>query len=1554
MSELDNILKKIPQSDNICFFPLRLETHFDTVGNKKQLLVRVIPDEILLDYHKDGLSSEEIEDGKVFWMQWYIASGSPSREYAAWLNLCAKYPTSRAAWICRVTKLVNWADYFNPGSLFKNRPYPNIKDIESKCENIIKNLGLFSINEDGITTSKDSFEKSVEELFNAIRNDLNDIDYELMVGSEIVDYLYDTIFNMLDYLGRRIDVFKGIYEKFSELNNNTSSDQIFKRDVQALNDLTFRWNDVREKFKDYRASLSSVVAKQKERIEKGGGFPKCNVLPKKNFEIPEPTMLPDRFVFVGEAIDANKKVVNGFEGGIDFEYGVDRKIKMSIDPDGGSDYSADSSNGQIKVDPSVEWMFDYNAAVRAGMATTITLPNNVTGFNYIYVFGVKNNSLNKDYLSDLFNGHNYLGKGLRLLNPRTPTNIVGGEKSAEETADEEKELRYKRDVEKGADVPDNDSQNIAKLLNSDYTNCWKHIVNFDQSTDSKTKLAYSMLWSKLGKSVGTVDDFIGGFFVNYVRASGSIPAIKVGNLPYGIFTVSDFQKLKEVLVKSRGKNDKICLLLSDLCELKKEWDRLSASVPNPATLKGVNAEKTYLEMAGQTPYSISFIERQEIESSLIEKNVPQIGLNDSIFNKLFEKYRANLPVKGTDKIWHIEKSEFVKALVNGKVCDEADAVNYVTEFIDLFTYRLDAWFNGVLMYVLDSTNNIKTSGTTQIGAYGWVFDLQQKPSSTSNEGNDHYVVAPSIQHALTAAVLRSAYLESKSCKTDSHVCVNLSSMRARQALRLVDGIRSGMSMSVVLGCDLERYLHDAALHGKNAESGEMDKFINPLRKLFPQLVTLDAEDSRAESYVMQVINGEALLETIINHDDWTWNCTVRKWLEDHFNDEKMAWLQDSELSMTLGQREIFFKIIERLMDSYDALNDLLLSESVHRLVMGDHESFVAIGNFLANGEGNIPEPEILKTPSEHVVVSHKAGMILPQLPEISEKDIDKVSAFRIAEASVDSWVDSLIGGMNKISFFVKYNDGTSDVAKECSLSEVGVSASEYLYLSANPATFLNYLETRWCLNPENNYVGKVSVLESAEEAKIPCSEGRLSLEEDALRIQTIRSLLGKSRGMLPSDWNADIQEDKDDEDSIDLDDLAKRGANLIVKVKKLSNNLDDWIQLNSVTDVADNGKSLKGELGDKQVNLAYGYLCDCIEFGLVNCFTGFNPNAYMDKLDKVLQSKEREESLVVQEDLLGMVVSAYGELGKRIKEFFVSIGVNEKDETNGMSSEKIIAQLKKMKSDRIVEAIQNLTLKNIKIFPKFKLEYKKLEFGTYSKKASEKNYSFVKQNNVKFDSFVKNGLDYYSDNVGFESFVQWQDEIAEVREGMKDVQNLSMAQTALGCESFDASIFQTTTVIVQNSKKEQSAELKCLNGYWLGMPVKEEGLLRDADSLVLYNVKDFKSQDSIVGFIFDAWLEYIPYKKHSAGLVFHCDKPDAEAPQTLLLGVNPNTGSAKWDLKCVVNILNTTREMMKDRAVDPDLIYSDGQCLSDKKEKYDAKSIKLSRMFPLFNTDYIK
>ena len=93
--------------------------------------------------------------------------------------------------------------------------------------------------------------------------------------------------------------------------------------------------------------------------------------------------------------------------------------------------------------------------------------------------------------------------------------------------------------------------------------------------------------------------------------------------------------------------------------------------------------------------------------------------------------------------------------------------------------------------------------------------------------NGGYIHAPSLPHANTAAVLRSGYLANATRTNADAMSVNLSSDRVRLALSMLEGIRNGQSFGALLGYHFERGLHD------DHNLVEVDKFIYPMRKAFP-------------------------------------------------------------------------------------------------------------------------------------------------------------------------------------------------------------------------------------------------------------------------------------------------------------------------------------------------------------------------------------------------------------------------------------------------------------------------------------------------------------------------------------------------------------------------------------------------------------------------------------------------------------------------------------------------------------------------------------------------
>ena len=90
----------------ILLFPVRLETRFVTRTRggtqQKQLLVRIYPDECLVDGFEPDLSESEVKNLRRYWCATWAAGGDEGLERAAWRELCAAHGAGRAMYLIQL------------------------------------------------------------------------------------------------------------------------------------------------------------------------------------------------------------------------------------------------------------------------------------------------------------------------------------------------------------------------------------------------------------------------------------------------------------------------------------------------------------------------------------------------------------------------------------------------------------------------------------------------------------------------------------------------------------------------------------------------------------------------------------------------------------------------------------------------------------------------------------------------------------------------------------------------------------------------------------------------------------------------------------------------------------------------------------------------------------------------------------------------------------------------------------------------------------------------------------------------------------------------------------------------------------------------------------------------------------------------------------------------------------------------------------------------------------------------------------------------------------
>ena len=96
---------------------------------------------------------------------------------------------------------------------------------------------------------------------------------------------------------------------------------------------------------------------------------------------------------------------------------------------------------------------------------------------------------------------------------------------------------------------------------------------------------------------------------------------------------------------------------------------------------------------------------------------------------------------------------------------------------------------------------------TGVGVYGW---LEKPGAQGAKQQSDGFLQAPSLNRAITGALLRSAALSEMD--NEKHpFSINLSSRRVKRAMSFTEGLQNGYTPAELLGYQVERKLHELGL-----------------------------------------------------------------------------------------------------------------------------------------------------------------------------------------------------------------------------------------------------------------------------------------------------------------------------------------------------------------------------------------------------------------------------------------------------------------------------------------------------------------------------------------------------------------------------------------------------------------------------------------------------------------------------------------------------------------------------------------------------------------------
>jgi hypothetical protein len=490
----------------------------------------------------------------------------------------------------------------------------------------------------------------------------------------------------------------------------------------------------------------------------------------------------------------------------------------------------------------------------------------------------------------------------------------------------------------------------------------------------------------------------------------------------------------------------------------------------------------------------------------------------------------------------------LKALENLKDVPTARLERVFTEHLDTCSYRLDAWMLGLVNTQLSLMRGIQAgedvsfdefgsvfsgqvpdSGSIlprqglYIGAYGWLEDVRPKnkvltPGDIDPElegifsdpnhplmkdnTNGGYIHAPSANHAVTAAVLRSGYLANATPSNPTSLAVNLSSERVRLALSMIEGICSGQSLAALLGYQLERGMHDR-------HDAEVDEFIFDMRKAFPlvsnRMSTTKEEDVDDVQKIeaRNVIDGLALIEQIKKSSKQTYPFGREDLPEATHEQEKAIKAINEE--------------VERILDINDAVSDLAVAESVHQVVQGNYDR--AAATLDTYSKGNFPPiPDVIKTPRSGVTLTHRIGLQFET--GLNPDDPANTTPRAKAEPAINKWLSDILPVMGSIVCMVEFYDhNTNSIRPESiSMEELGLLPIDVLYMvQMESEQAMTTLDDAIMLRAIQKFAPRPDVKIGIKYIKPSEDKSKVTLFELEPLLNSLRAIIQRSRPLTAGD-----------------------------------------------------------------------------------------------------------------------------------------------------------------------------------------------------------------------------------------------------------------------------------------------------------------------------------------------------------------------------------------------------------------------------------------------------
>lgn len=313
--------------------------------------------------------------------------------------------------------------------------------------------------------------------------------------------------------------------------------------VQSFRPQRSAWIALQTKPSNWNNDLSEVQSAD-DLIFPAAGLTK----PDTWSRAPRVNILPDRFV------------ITLYEGDV-----VTREVVGNIIPDElfvgpdpmDSEGSFMTKDEKLVFGESFDWTSDFDKAIQYGMGfkIPITVSQASNGFSRILAFGINlsaSAATSKKMVEDLIDNHHYSPKGFSLISQGSATNNTDDNSSAYTKNDS---LNTSYVTEAGVPLftesDECDGKNLADALGIDYAPLQNVLHSNGKDLKEAVAMNTALYTSTLGYYFDTIlkpvlnesqQEKLRDFFVDNVTGRGPLPAIRIGDQPYGILLTSNFDK----------------------------------------------------------------------------------------------------------------------------------------------------------------------------------------------------------------------------------------------------------------------------------------------------------------------------------------------------------------------------------------------------------------------------------------------------------------------------------------------------------------------------------------------------------------------------------------------------------------------------------------------------------------------------------------------------------------------------------------------------------------------------------------------------------------------------------------------------------------------------------------------------------------------------------------------------------------------------------------------------------------------------------------------------